>query len=136
MLPVGDNRFVRKYSYNERQNESGRTMRNLKSSIFWDITPYSPLKANRSFGGTCQLHLQGGRINQARKSVDFQQTTPRYIPEHRTLYNHRRENLRYYTYEKSDPFMLCPVHIKRKRERKENSVLNPGQINNSSVFKP
>jgi hypothetical protein len=23
-----------------------------KSSLFWNITPYSPLKANRRFGGT------------------------------------------------------------------------------------
>jgi hypothetical protein len=38
----------------------------LKSSIFRDITPSSPLKQNRSFGVTHYLHLQGGRINQAR----------------------------------------------------------------------
>jgi hypothetical protein len=23
----------------------------MKSTIFWDITPFSPLKVNRSFGG-------------------------------------------------------------------------------------
>jgi hypothetical protein len=38
----------------------------LKSSIFWDIMPYSPLKINRRFGGTCRLHLRGLRISQAR----------------------------------------------------------------------
>jgi hypothetical protein len=27
----------------------------MKSTIFWDITPYSPLKVNRRFGGTCRL---------------------------------------------------------------------------------
>jgi hypothetical protein len=32
----------------------------MQSSIFWDITPCSPLKINRRFGGTC-LHLQGRR---------------------------------------------------------------------------
>jgi hypothetical protein len=30
----------------------------LKSDIFWDITPCSPLKVNRRFGGWCRLHLQ------------------------------------------------------------------------------
>jgi hypothetical protein len=25
----------------------------LKSSIFWDVTPHSPLKINQGFGGTC-----------------------------------------------------------------------------------
>jgi hypothetical protein len=33
-----------------------------KSSIFWDITPYIPLKVNRCFRGTYSLHLQGRRI--------------------------------------------------------------------------
>jgi hypothetical protein len=27
----------------------------MKNSIFWDITPCSPLKVNRRFGGTCRL---------------------------------------------------------------------------------
>jgi hypothetical protein len=27
----------------------------MKSTIFWDITPYSPLKINRRFGGTSSL---------------------------------------------------------------------------------
>jgi hypothetical protein len=58
-----------------------------KSCVFWDVASYGPLKANRRFGGTC-LH---------RKSVDFQQTTRRYIPEDRihqkalTFYNHFQE---------------------------------------------
>jgi hypothetical protein len=30
----------------------------MKSSIFWDITPCSPLKVNQRFGGTYRLHLQ------------------------------------------------------------------------------
>jgi hypothetical protein len=30
----------------------------VKSSIFWDITPCSPLKDNRRFRGTYRLHLQ------------------------------------------------------------------------------
>jgi hypothetical protein len=27
----------------------------MKSPIFWDITPFSPLKVNQRFGGTCYL---------------------------------------------------------------------------------
>jgi hypothetical protein len=30
------------------------------------VTPCSPLKIKRRFGGTCRLHLQGGRKSQAR----------------------------------------------------------------------
>jgi hypothetical protein len=41
----------------------------MKSSVFWDIVPCSPLKVNRRLGGTCRLHLQGRRINQPRTSV-------------------------------------------------------------------
>jgi hypothetical protein len=33
----------------------------MKSSIFCDITPCCPLKANRRFEGACCLHLQGPR---------------------------------------------------------------------------
>jgi hypothetical protein len=29
----------------------------LKCSVFWDVTPFSPLKVNRCFGGTCSLCL-------------------------------------------------------------------------------
>jgi hypothetical protein len=38
----------------------------MKSSVFWDITPCSPLKVSRRFGWTCRLHLQGRRISEAR----------------------------------------------------------------------
>jgi hypothetical protein len=27
----------------------------MKCSVFWDVTPYSPLKVNRRFGRTCSL---------------------------------------------------------------------------------
>jgi hypothetical protein len=30
----------------------------IKSSVSWDATPCSPLKANRRFGRTCLLHLE------------------------------------------------------------------------------
>jgi hypothetical protein len=35
-------------------------------SIFWDVTPCSPLKVNWHFKRTCHVHLQGWRISQAR----------------------------------------------------------------------
>jgi hypothetical protein len=41
-----------------------RPTNNLKK-IFWDITPCSTLKANRRFGATYSLHLQGRRISRA-----------------------------------------------------------------------
>jgi hypothetical protein len=31
----------------------------LRSTIFWDMTPCSPLSFNRRFAGTYRLHLQG-----------------------------------------------------------------------------
>jgi hypothetical protein len=37
----------------------------LKSSIFWDITPCSPLKINHCSGRTYHRHLQGRRISRA-----------------------------------------------------------------------
>jgi hypothetical protein len=37
-----------------------------KSSISWDIRPYSLVKANRRYGGTDRLRLQGRRIKEAR----------------------------------------------------------------------
>jgi hypothetical protein len=53
----------------------------MKSSIFWDITPCSPLKVNRRFGWTCHLHLQGRRISQARnqREARSKQSTDCYL---------------------------------------------------------
>jgi hypothetical protein len=42
------------------------TVVDMKSSIFCNITPCSPLKVSRRFGGTCRLHLQGLRISQVK----------------------------------------------------------------------
>jgi hypothetical protein len=39
----------------------------MKSIIFWDMTPCSPLSANRRFGGTYRLHLQGRRNKFSKK---------------------------------------------------------------------
>jgi hypothetical protein len=38
----------------------------MKSYVFWNIMPYSPLKLNRRFGGICHLHFQGRRIKEIR----------------------------------------------------------------------
>jgi hypothetical protein len=81
----------------------------MKSIIFWDMTPCSPLSFNRRFGGTCRLHVQGRRkrfrkpasrrvasywfaepisstlkmeaICFSETSVETQRTTRRHIPE-------------------------------------------------------
>jgi hypothetical protein len=37
----------------------------MKSSVFWNIKPCSPLKINRRFGGTYRLHIQCLRIRKA-----------------------------------------------------------------------
>jgi hypothetical protein len=42
----------------------------MKSAIFWDITPCSPLKVNRRFGGTYDLHHQGRKISRARYQLE------------------------------------------------------------------
>jgi hypothetical protein len=51
----------------------------MKSSLFCGITPFSPFKGNRCFGGTCRLHLQGQRISQVRNQheADYTVLCPR-----------------------------------------------------------
>jgi hypothetical protein len=107
-------------------NDSGGCGRGLieklKSIIFWDMTPCSPLHVSRRFGGTYRLHLQGRRNKFSKKpachllarwfaepvsstlkmeaicssetSVETQRTTRRHIPEDDTLHYHRCENLK------------------------------------------
>jgi hypothetical protein len=45
------------------ENEAGILS---KSTLCWDITPCSPLKVNRRFGGIYRLHLQGRSISRLR----------------------------------------------------------------------
>jgi hypothetical protein len=55
----------------------------MKSTIFWDITPCSPLKVNRCFGGTYRPRLHGRRISRARnqqKQTEAWQS-PKWEPE-------------------------------------------------------
>jgi hypothetical protein len=47
----------------------------LKSIIFWDMTPCSPLSFNRRFGGTYRLHLQGQRNTFSKTSKHFGRPT-------------------------------------------------------------
>jgi hypothetical protein len=83
----------------------------MKSYIFWDITPFNPLKVNRGFGGTCRFHLhlslaftQVSYLGYfstlkmeatcySKTSVDFQKTTQRFIPEDRTPKFHFRVHM-------------------------------------------
>jgi hypothetical protein len=51
----------------------------MRSSIFWDITLYSMLKINRRFGGTCCLHLHGGRTNQVRNQLELRWQAQRWF---------------------------------------------------------
>jgi hypothetical protein len=61
----------------------------MMSSVFWDITPCSPLEINRRFGGTFRLLLLPPYSSTVKveascsseTSVDFQLTTRRCIPE-------------------------------------------------------
>jgi hypothetical protein len=47
----------------------------IKSSIFWNITPYSSLRVNLRFGGSCCLRLEGRRISQARNHHELEVAT-------------------------------------------------------------
>jgi hypothetical protein len=73
-----------------------------KSYIFWDITPYGPLKVNRYFwetrskskkpawGCVCYRLVSYSTLKteatcSSETSVDFKQTAQRYIPEDRSI---------------------------------------------------
>jgi hypothetical protein len=43
----------------------------MESTIFWNITPCTPLKFNRRFGGTYRLHLYGRRISRVLLATNF-----------------------------------------------------------------
>jgi hypothetical protein len=45
---------------------SVRKQRTQKNFIFWDKTPYSPVRVNRLFGGIYGLHLRGGKTSKER----------------------------------------------------------------------
>jgi hypothetical protein len=78
-----------------------------KSSIFWDITPYSPVKVNRRFEGThcptiCSMLVfclgysstpKMEVIYSSKTSADSHWTAWCYTPEHRTLQTTYRQRL-------------------------------------------
>jgi hypothetical protein len=79
--------------------------------IFWDTTPFSPLKAilptsMKQVAASFMLVsclAYSSTLNMEAKysfetSVDFQRTKWRYIPEDRNLHNHRSENLKPYKF--------------------------------------
>jgi hypothetical protein len=43
------------------------TVKTMESTIFCDVTPWSPVEVHQRFGGTNCLHLQGCRVSQANK---------------------------------------------------------------------
>jgi hypothetical protein len=59
----------------------------MKSSVFQDITPCSPLRVDQHFRGICHIHFQGHIISHARNRRVFQRTTRRYVPGDRTLHS-------------------------------------------------
>jgi hypothetical protein len=56
----------------------------MKSSIYWDITPCSPVKVSRRFGENFASIFRVEVIFSSETLVNLQ-TTRRYIPEDRTL---------------------------------------------------
>jgi hypothetical protein len=64
---------------------------------FNGLTPCSPLRINRRFGGTYRLNLKNMDVMcSSETSAGFQCSKRRYIPKDRTLRNHRCDNLRSY----------------------------------------
>jgi hypothetical protein len=51
----------------------------MKSVNFWDITPCSPLKVSRRFGGTYRLYLEGRRNNFSKKPASKQVASRAFI---------------------------------------------------------
>jgi hypothetical protein len=57
----------------------------MMSTIFWDITPCSPLKVNWLFGGSYRLYLQGRRIRRVRNELESRWQEKRNDPPKRRL---------------------------------------------------
>jgi hypothetical protein len=88
----------------------------LKSTIFWYITPCSPLSVNllarwiltELISSTLKMET----ICSSETSVDTQRTTWRYIPEDGTLHNHRCKNFKSYMLHIISLFMnISPIGI-------------------------
>jgi hypothetical protein len=57
----------------------------MKRTIFWDVTPCSPLSVNRRFGGTYRFHLQGRKNKFGKKPACTQRQAEWSIPPKRRL---------------------------------------------------
>jgi hypothetical protein len=53
----------------------------MKNSIFWDISPLSPLKFKRRFGEKSRLDLQDQRVSQARNQHEVG-STESFLPQY------------------------------------------------------
>jgi hypothetical protein len=69
-----------------------------KSSLFYDMTPCSPLKVSRNLGKKFRVCHQGWRVSRGRNledgdmyllksSIEFQETVRNYIPEEIILHS-------------------------------------------------
>jgi hypothetical protein len=79
----------------------------MKNAVFWDVALCGSC-LNRRFGGTCRLHLQGGKnqlvtalATRSSESSLIRRPTRRHIPEDGILPSHRHEYLRFYVLLKS-----------------------------------
>jgi hypothetical protein len=89
-----------------------------KSNIFRDITPWSPLKVNRHFGGTYRLHLHG-RINRGKppsftlvfysaySTLKMKAICSSEIPEYSTIHKHHCESLKSFNCSKLHRIFSC-----------------------------
>jgi hypothetical protein len=99
----------------------------MKSSVFWDITSYSPLNVNRRFRGTMSLPSRSKRNSSMKQttyfstlkmeviylsetSVYYQQTRRYYIPESRTL--------------KGIHYSVLSIHFILRKSRTKNGILD------------
>jgi hypothetical protein len=57
-------------SSESKKQAGGKLNLFLQSTSFWNITPCSPLRVNRRFGGVYHHHLQGRRISRARNQSE------------------------------------------------------------------
>jgi hypothetical protein len=59
----------------------------MTSFMVWDITPFSPMKVNRLFGGTCRLCLQGRNMTHARNQHEASSKRLHVAPKRRLTFN-------------------------------------------------
>jgi hypothetical protein len=114
-MPVRANRSAESAEGAARLDVNKRLL-HVMSSVFWDITPYSPMKVNQDFREMYRFHLQGRTLLStcftlvsclayfstlkmeakcsSETSVDFKRITRCCTPENKTPHNHRCENFK------------------------------------------